>query len=41
MYPFKCEKPRVFGVKIAQQDGALLQEKVHLANQVKLQLAGD
>ena len=41
MYPFKCEKPRVFGVKIAQQDGALLQEKVHLANQVKLQLPGD
>ena len=28
-------------VKIAQQDGVLLQGKVHLANQVKLQLPGD
>ena len=28
-------------VKIAQQDGVLQQGKVHLANQVKLQLPGD
>ena len=28
-------------VKIAQQDGVLHQGKVHLANQVKLQLPGD
>ena len=28
-------------VKLAQQDGVLHQGKVHLANQVKLQLAGD
>ena len=28
-------------VKIAQQDGVLQQGKVHLANQIKLQLPGD
>ena len=35
--PVSC----LISVKIAQQDGVLLQEKVHLANQVKLQLPGD